>query len=138
MNACAKLARLVELIAAETTDPRRLLVSLGTAAAGIRPGPLALFDLARGGRNHFPGRGMASEFDDDSDGQVRHFAGIATSSARVGPTLTRWLSIIVGRDTPSSPDGMLSDLAVEFARKLLRGELETSDAADWIRHRLCD
>ncbi|MGV8894843.1 MAG: hypothetical protein ACOH10_07180 [Rhodoglobus sp.] len=138
MDACAKLVRVVELIAIETSDPRRLLVALGTAAAGIRTGPLALIDLARGGRNHFPGRGMASEFDDDSDGQARHFAGIATSAARVGPTLTRWLSIVVGRDAPSSPDGRLTDLAVEFARALLKGDLATADAADWLRERLCD
>lgn len=137
MDACTKLVRMVELLAAETSDPRRLLVALGTAVAGIRTGPLAFVDLARGGRNHFPGRGMASEFDDDSDGQARHFAGIATSSARVGPTLTRWLSIIVGRDAPTSPDGRLTDLAVEFARLLLRRELATADAADWIRQRLC-
>lgn len=138
MDACAKLARIVELIATETTHPRRMLVALGTAAAGIRPGPLALIDLARGGRNHFPGGGVASEFDDDSSGQVRHFAGIATSGARVGPALTRWLSIVVGRDAPSTADGRLTDLAVEFSRLLLRGELATADAADWIRERLCD
>ena len=137
MDACAKLATAIELAATGTADPRRLLVALGTAAAGIRPGPVAFLDLARGGRNHFPGRGTASEFDDDSDGQVRHFAGIATSVARIGPTLTRWLSIVVGRDAPSSPDGRLTDLAVEFARLLLRRELATSDAADWVRQRLC-
>lgn len=137
MDACSKLATAIDLAAAQTTSPRQLLVTLGTAAAGIRPGPLALLDLARGGRNHFPGRGMASEFDDDSDGQVRHFAGIATSVVRVGPVLTRWLSIVMGRDAPSSPDGKLTDLAVEFASLLLRRELAAVDGADWVRSRLC-
>lgn len=127
-----------ELIAADTTHPRRFLISLGAAVAGIRTGPLALIDLARGGRNRFPGRGMADAFDDDSDGQARHFAGIATAAARVGPTPTRWLSIVVGRDAPTTADGRLTDLAVDFALLLLRRELATVDAADWIRERLCD
>lgn len=128
---------MIELLALEPGSPRLLLLRLGAAVAGIRTGPLGLLDLARGGRNPFPGSGMTTRFDDDSDGQARHFAGIATASARVSPAVTRWLSVHIGRDDPESPDGRLTDLAVAFARALLHGELATSDAAAWVEERLC-
>jgi hypothetical protein len=137
MDACAELVAVVGRLAEETSHPRRLLLRLGTAAAAIRTGPLGLLDLARGGRNLFPGGGVQRSLDDGTGGQIRHFAGIATAAARIGATPARWLSIIVGRDSPSSADGRLTDLAVSFARQLLSGELATKDAAAWVESNLC-
>ena len=137
MDACARLVATIERLAAETASPRELLLRLGTEAAGIRRGPRGFIDLARGGRNRMPGGGVQPRLDDDTGGQIRHFAGIATAAARVGPTPARWLSIHLGRDAPTSADGRLTDLAVSFARQLLRGELAITDAAPWVDARFC-
>lgn len=110
---------------------------LGTDAAGIRRGALAVADLARGGSNLIPGGGVKRHYDDETDGQIRHFAGIATASARIGPRLARTLSLTVLRDPPTSADGRLTDAAVEFSRQLLSGELPLADASGWIARRLC-
>lgn len=118
-------------------DPREFLLRLGTEAAGIRRGPAAVVDLARGGTNVIPGGGVKRRFDDETDGQIRHFAGIATAAARIGPRLARTLSITVLKDPPTSADGRLSDAAVDFARQLLSGELPVSDASAWIERTLC-
>lgn len=137
MDACRELVAVVERLGAETADPKQFLLRLGTEAAGIRRGPLGFVDLARGGTNRLKGRGVRAHLDDDTKGQIRHFAGIATSVPRVGAHLTRWLSIVVGRDAPSSPDGRLTDLAVAFARQLLAGSLPLTDAAGWVRTNIC-
>ena len=137
MDSCAELVSIVERLGRETTRPRQFLLRLGTEAAGIRRGPLGFVDLARGGSNRLHGGGIRKPLDDRTGGQVRHFAGIATAAARVGPTPTRWLSILIGRDHPASADGRLTDLAVSFARQLLSGELPTTDAAGWVERNIC-
>lgn len=137
MDACSKLVTVVERLGAETSDPKQLLLRLGTDAAGIRRGQLGFIDLARGGKNRLPG-GVRAPLDDGTSGQIRHFVGIATSAARIGPRLTRWLSIVVGRDAPSSADGRLTNLAVAFARQLLTGALPVTEAASWVRKNVCD
>lgn len=137
MDACARLVALIERLSSETTEPKQFLIRLGSEAAGIRTGPLGYVDLARGGKNRLPGGGVRAVLDDDTDGQIRHFVGIATAAARIGPRLTRWLSVVVGRDEPTSADGRLSDLAVTFARDLLAGTLPVTDAAAWVRRHVC-
>lgn len=137
MNACEKLVELVAKLATETDDPRELLLRLGTEAAGIRRGPFAVADLARGGTNVIPGGGVKRRYDDETDGQIRHFAGIATAAARIGPRAARSLSVTVLRDPPSTADGRLTDAAVEFARDLLRGDLPLDRASGWVAERLC-
>ncbi|WP_111720409.1 hypothetical protein [Homoserinimonas sp. OAct 916] len=138
MDACSRLVTIVERLGSETSDPKRFLLQLGTDAAGIRRGPLGFVDLARGGKNRLPGGGVRALVDDDTNGQIRHFVGIATSVARIGPRLTRWLSIVVGKDAPSTPDGRLTDLAVAFAHRLLSGDLPVPEAAAWVRRNICD
>ncbi len=137
MDACEQLVELAERLSAETDSPREFLLRLGTGAAGIRRGPLAVVDLARGGSNVISGGGIKRPYYDGTDGQIRHFAGIATASARIGPRLARLLSITVLRDPPTSPDGRLTDAAVDFSRQLLSGELPFADASGWIDRNLC-
>jgi hypothetical protein len=90
-----------------------------------------------GGRNVIAGRGWRAEYSDGSRGQARHFAGIAAATLRFGPRLTRWVSVRIRRDAPDSPDGRLTDAAIEFSAAILRDDLRVPDAADWIRGRLC-
>jgi len=135
-DACQRLVALVGHLAAREPSPRRLLLALGREAAGIREGPVGLIDLALGGRDVIIGRGMKPMFDDASRGQVRHFAGVATSTALLGPGLTRRLSIVRG-DSADSPDGRLSEAAIDFAAQLLSRRLAVASAADWLRTTLC-
>ncbi len=135
-DACQRLVALVAQLAARELSPRRLLLALGREAAGIREGPVGLIDLALGGRDVIIGRGMKSMFDDASRGQVRHFAGVATSTALLGPGLTRRLSVVRG-DSAASPDGRLSEAAIDFAVELLSRRLAVASAADWLRTTLC-
>ena len=137
MNACHELVALCEQIASETSQPREFLLRLGSRAAGIRRGPVGFYDLSRGGSNLIPGGGVKRRYDDDTDGQIRHFAGMATATVRVGPRLARSLSVTVLRDPPTSADGRLSDTAIEFARALLSGDLEVDAAPRWVSRRLC-
>jgi hypothetical protein len=136
MDACTALAESIERLAERGYSNRRFLRELGRAA-GVRRGPMWLFDAASGGRNRIRGRGFHPAVDDDTDGQVRHFAGTVSVAARVGGTITRWLTVHVLRDSPDSPDGRLSDEAIEFARLVRSGELGQADAPDWVRGRLC-
>jgi len=136
-NACAELVALTEKLAAEHPAPRVFLNEIGRQAAGIRRGPVGFIDLARGGRNIFPGDGVQLELDDQTGGQIRHFAGIVAASVRVSAPLTRWLSINIGRDGTHTPDGRLTDLATEFSSGVLAGEIAVPDAPAWIRSRLC-
>ncbi|MCS5733688.1 hypothetical protein [Herbiconiux daphne] len=137
MDACARLCALADELAAAHPSPRRFLVELGSAAGGVRLGPLWMLDAASGGRNRLTGRGFAAEFDDRTRGQARHFAGIVAVAARVGPRLARWASVHVGRDAPDSADGRLSDEAIEFARLVTSGRLALADTPDWISQHIC-
>jgi len=136
-DACQRLVALVARLAAREPSPRRLLLALGREAAGIREGPLGLIDLALGGRDVIIGRGMKPMFDDASRSQVRHFAGVARSTALLGPGLTRRLSVRVRGDSADSPDGWLSEAAIDFAAQLLSRRLAVAGAADWLRTTLC-
>jgi hypothetical protein len=136
MDACARLAESIDRLAERGHSSGRFLRELGRAA-GVRRGPLWLTDAATGGRNRIRGRGFHPAVDDDTDGQARHFAGTVAVAARLGGAITRWLVVHVLRDPLDSPDGRLSDEAIEFVRMVRSGELAQADAADWVRDRLC-
>ncbi|SEB11730.1 hypothetical protein [Leifsonia sp. 21MFCrub1.1] len=136
-DACEQLAAACDRLAARTPSPSRFLRDLGHEVAGVRRGPFWFLDAGSGGSNRVRGRGFRRHVDDGTEGQARHFAGIVSVAARVGPRVTRWLSIHVGRDAPDSADGRLTDLAVDFVRSVRSGELPLSDAGDWVRSRLC-
>ena len=137
-DACRALAALAEREAHARPAPRELVRRLGLLGAGVRPGPLGLVDLARAGQDGLPGRGFRAELDDGTDGQVRHFCGIAACCVRFGGAPTRWVSIHLRRDPPETPDGRLTDLAIEFVRLLASGRLDVADAGRWLRRTLCD
>lgn len=141
VDACAELCSLLERLAVapgvRERSSRGYLREIGREAAGIRLGPLWAWDAIRGGRDRLPGTGFAVPFDDSTRGQVRHFGGIVAVAARLGPHLARWASIHVGRDRPDTPDGRLSDAAIEFSRLVTAGRLLPADAAGWVRERLC-
>ncbi len=136
-TACRRLAGLAANLAARDRSAERFLIDLGQQGAGIRPGRLALVDLAHDGRNLILGRGFKAEFDDGTRGQVRHFVGVARASMFGGGALTRWISEHLRGDPADSPDGRLADEGIDFAESLLSGRLAVSEAADWIRERLC-
>ena len=136
MDACARLAESIARLAALGYRNARFLKELGRVA-GVRRGPLWLADAATGGRNRIRGRGFRPAVDDDSDGQARHFAGTVAVAARLGGPVTRWLTRYVLRDPPGSPDGRLSDEAIEFTRLVRSGALRQADAAGWVRDRIC-
>lgn len=136
MDACARLAESIDRLAERGYRSGRFLKELGRAA-GVRRGPLWLTDAATGGRNRIRGRGFHPAVDDDTDGQARHFAGTVAVAARLGGPITRWLTTHILRDPPESPDGRLSDEAIEFVRRVRSGELAQADAAGWVRDRLC-
>lgn len=136
MDACTALADSIDRLAERGYSSRRFLTELGRAA-GVRRGPLWLTDAASGGRDRLRGRGFHPTMDDDSDGQARHFAGTVAVAARLGGAITRWLTVHVLRDSPNSPDGRLSEEAIEFVRMVRSGELAQADAAGWVRRRLC-
>ena len=136
-TACQRLAGLAANLAARDRSAERFLIDLGQRGAGIRPGRLALVDLAHDGRNIILGRGFKSEFDDGTRGQVRHFVGVARASIFGGGSLTRWISEHLRGDPADSPDGRLADQGIDFAEALLAGRLALSQASGWIRDRLC-
>lgn len=137
MDACGELVKVADRIATEASSPREFLQLLGRDAANIRPGLPGFFDLATGGGNVIKGKGFRRRLDDGTDGQARHFAGIAASAGRVGPRFTRFLSVTVGGDKPTSADGRLTDKAVAFSRKVLSGDLALQDAGAWIEKNVC-
>ncbi|WP_419817973.1 hypothetical protein [Glaciibacter flavus] len=137
MDACSQLAETASDLSRTTASPRRFLLELGERVGGVRRGVFWATDAASGGSNRLRGRGFRPVVDDDTDGQARHFAGIVAVAARLGPGLTRWLSIHVGRDAPESADGRLTDLAVGFVARIRSGQLVPADAAEWIRGNLC-
>lgn len=136
-DACAALARAADDLAPAHRDPHDFLVELGHRVAGIPRGRSAVLHLATGGRNRLRGGGFRSELRDRSAGQARHFAGVARAVTVMGAERTRWLSVHVRRDAPGSPDGLLTDLGVEFAEALLDGSLAPADAGGWIRAHVC-
>lgn len=136
MDACAALADSIARLAERGYSNARFLKELGRIA-GVRRGPLWVFDAASGGRNRLSGRGFRRPVDDQTDGQARHFAGTVAVTARIGGRLTRWLTVAVLRDGPDTADGRLSEEAIEFVRAIRSGELEQSDASGWVRRRLC-
>ena len=138
MNACADLVHTTARVAADSSSPRAFLLQLGAEAGGVRRGPRWVMDAARGGRNRLSGRGFLRHVDDGTDGQARHFAGIAAVATRIGPRLTRWLSIHLGGDAPDSADGRLTDHALDFVRRTLDGRLAPHEAPEWIRRNLCE
>jgi hypothetical protein len=136
-DACERLVGLVGQLARQEPSPRRLLARLGREGAGIRPGPLGMVDLARGGRDLIRGRGFRRQFDDATSGQVRHFTGIAVATSLMGPRLTRWTSQRIRHDPLASADGRLTEAGIEFARRLLEGTLPVGAAAGWVHETLC-
>jgi len=138
MTACHQFARAADKIATTGAGPRQFLLLLGKNAAGIGLGPRGYVDLLRGGSNRIRGHGIRPQYHDGTDGQIRHFAGIATTAARLGPGLTRWLSIHVRHDAAHTPDGQLTDLALDFVRALRNKSLSPGGAASWIEHHLCE
>jgi hypothetical protein len=136
-TACQRLAGLAANLAVRDRSTERFLIDLGQQGAGIRPGRLALVDLASDGHNIIFGRGFKAEFDDGTRGQVRHFVGVARASMFGGSVITRWISENLRRDPADSPDGRLADEGIDFAQSLLAGRLSLSAASGWIRERLC-
>jgi hypothetical protein len=136
-TACERLAELAGYLAETDDDVNEFLLDLGQRAGGIRKGRRALADLARGGRNRIRGKGFRKEFDDGSDGQVRHFVGYVRASMFGGTTVTRWISEHIRDDAPNSADGRLGDEGIAFEQELTAGRLELSDVSTWIRSRLC-
>lgn len=138
MTACADLVETAARIAGGDPAPRTFLLQLGAEGGGVRTGPRWVLDAARGGRNRLSGRGFLRHLDDGTNGQARHFAGISAVAARIGPGLTRWLSIHVGGDAPDSADGRLTDHALDFVRRTRDGRLAPHEAPEWIRLHLCE
>ena len=136
-DGCAALVELAAREARRGASPRRFVRRLGEAGAGVRPGLAGLVDLALAGSNPLPGHGFRPELDDGTGGQVRHFCGIATCCDRFGPRLTWWVSVHLRRDPPDTPDGRLTDRAIELVGLLRRGELAVADVPDWLRRTLC-
>lgn len=136
MNACAALAESVSRLAERGYSDGRFLREIGRVA-GVRRGLFWVTDAASGGSNRLRGRGFRARVDDDTDGQARHFAGTVAVAARIGGSASRWLTTVVLRDPPDTPDGRLSDEAIAFVREIRSGELAQADAVDWIRGRLC-
>ncbi|RLV48120.1 hypothetical protein D9V37_18755 [Nocardioides mangrovicus] len=135
-DACSGLVGLAERCAAGDPAPHVFLRRLARGGAGVRPLPLGVLDLARGGRNLVRGRGFRAVYDDGSAGQVRHFCGVARACQLLGVTATRWLMEHSG-DATSSPDGQLTEAAIVFVRDLRSGRLPVAGAAAWIDQRLC-
>lgn len=137
-DACAALVALAVREAVPGIAPVRFVERLGLGGAGVRPGPIGLLDLARAGTDRLPGGGFRAALDDGTGGQARHFCGIAAACLRFGPRLTRLISIHLRRDAPDSPDGIVTDLAIEFVGLLRRGELDVDASPDWLRRTLCE
>jgi hypothetical protein len=136
-NACQRLAALAAALGSRGSAPRGFLRALGLAAAGIRPPPRALTDLAHGGRDLIPGGGFRAPYSDGSAGQVRHFAGVAVASTYGGAAATRLISVLFRRDPLRSADGRLSERAFDFAALVSSGEVPPAQSGAWILANLC-
>jgi hypothetical protein len=137
-SACRRVAGLAAKLAERDEDPRAFMRDFGRQAAGIRPPPRAIGDLARGGRNLIVGKGFLARYDDGSSGQARHFAGIAVATTYVGGgSATRWISEHIRDDAPNQADGRLTDEAIEFSHEVLGGDLAPADTPRWLLDNLC-
>jgi hypothetical protein len=137
-SACRRLAGLAATLAERDYAPDAFLREFGRLAAGIRPPPRALGDLARGGRNRIVGKGFLARFDDGSRGQARHFAGIAVATTYVGGgSATRWISERLRDDPDSSADGRLTDQGILFASEVTSRKLELDQTPRWLLDHLC-
>lgn len=136
-TACQRLAGLTGQLAEEDRRPQDFLLALGLEAAGIHRGSRGVADLLRGGRNRIPGNGFLARYDDGTEGQVRHFSGIAVATilARGNPTL--WISRHLRHDRKGSPDDRLTEQGIAFATQLLHGELAPDEAQEWVLAHLC-
>jgi hypothetical protein len=136
-SACKQLAGLAAKLAEREGSGLEFLRALGKQAAGIRLGPRAYGDLARGGRNLIAGRGFLARYDDGTQGQARHFAGIAVATSFGGGSYTRWVSIFVRDDPLDSPDGRLTEEGIAFTGEVLSGDLELVETPEWLLEHLC-
>jgi hypothetical protein len=136
-SACRQVAGVAARLAEQKPPRLVFLRDLGRQVAGIRPPPRAYGDLARGGRNRIAGRGFLQRFDDGTQGQARHFAGIAVATSFGGGDPTRLISIFLRDDPAESPDGRLSDEAITFATEVLTGDLELDETPQWLLDHLC-
>jgi hypothetical protein len=136
-SACERLGALASLLAIETPEPNGFLRRLGREAAGIHSGARGLADLARGGEDRIPGKGFRGRFSDGSNGQARHFAGIAVAASYGGEQATRLISIFVRDDALNSADGALTEEALAFTRQIRSGELPVAESGAWILDRVC-
>lgn len=136
-SACQRLAGLAGQLAEEDPEPGAFLAVLGREAAGIRSGSRGFADLLRGGRNRIAGKGFLARFDDGTQGQVRHFSGIAVATIFASGNPTLWISRHLRHDKKGSPDDHLTEQGVAFATAVLRGDLELEQTEDWINTHLC-
>ncbi|THG29885.1 hypothetical protein [Naasia lichenicola] len=135
-TAAQRLAHVADQLGRRDLTPRRFLRGLAWNCAGIRPDLRGYLDLAVGGRNPISGRGFRRRFDDGTDGQVRHFAGVAVAPVLLGDRFTGFALRWFLRDSPDSADGRLSEAALRFAHALRSGEVSVRDAGSWIRQNL--
>lgn len=137
-SACRRLAGLAARLAEREPSRLQFLRDFGREAAGIRPAPRGVGDLARGGRNLIVGRGFLARFDDGTSGQARHFAGIAVATTLVGGAgPTRWISERLRDDPEGTADGRLTEAGIEFATEVLAGGLALAETPAWVLEHLC-
>lgn len=138
VTTCEQLAHVADRLAERELRPARFLRGFAWNCAGVRPDVRGMLDLARGGRNRLKGTGFRAVFDDGTLGQARHFAGVAVAPVMIGGTLTRLALRYALRDPDDSPDGRLSEAALEFCAGIRSGAIAQTDAGAWIRGRICD
>jgi hypothetical protein len=136
-TACERLAGRAAALGGRERTPAGFLRALGLAAAGIRPPPQALADLAGGGRDLIPGGGFRAVYSDGTAGQVRHFAGVVAASTYGGAAATRLGSVFLRGDPVRSADGRLSERALDFASLVTSGELPLEQTGPWILLNVC-
>lgn len=136
-TACEKLGELSSQLAEEDDSPGAFLADLGSEAAGIRQGSRGFTDLLRGGRNTIPGRGFRERYDDGTQGQVRHFSGIAVATIYASGNPTRWISQHLRNDKKGSADDLLTEQGIAFATAVLGGQLALDQTGDWVQGHLC-
>jgi len=136
-TACQRLAGLAGQLAEQDPAPAAFLAALGHDGAGIRSGSRGFADLLAGGHNRIRGRGFLARYDDGSDGQVRHFSGIAMATLFATGNPTLWISRHLRRDEQGSADDDLSKQAVTFSTAVLKGRLALDQTRGWILAHLC-
>lgn len=137
-SACRRVAGIAAKLAERDSAALPFLRDFGRQLAGIRPPPRGYGDLARGGSNRVVGRGFLARFDDGSQGQARHFAGIAVATTFVGgASPTRWISEHLRADPGNSADGRLTEEGIAFATAVLKGDLPLGETPGWLLDHLC-